>query len=95
MKSFAATTACALALLCGCASNGGTSALSASETARLQTRAADGDADAAFRLYRYYEYTEHDADAAEVFLRRAAELGSADARRELAYRAEYQKRGSF
>lgn len=66
--------------------------LSSSKKARLENKAASGDANAAMELYNYYAYRVHDQTAADPWLRRAAKLGSPNARNKL---AELIKRYGF
>ncbi len=50
--------------------------ISADERTELKAAASKGDADAAFRLYEYYDFVALDPDEAKAWLRRSAELGN-------------------
>jgi|GEM_PF-2488352 len=89
-------TACVAALLgaAGCAAYDDMPQ-NAQDVSRLEHAAAMGDGSAAWNLYRYYEYSAHDAPKAADWLKRATELGNPQAKEVTDYRAEYQKRGAF
>jgi len=59
--------------------------LSASDRTQLERNAANGDSEAAFRLFYYYEMVRQDVVAAHPWLRRAAELDLPEAQRTLAF----------
>lgn len=58
--------------------------LTQAERAALAVAAADGDAEAAWRLHLYHAFQLHDDEAGEPWQRRAAELGLATAQVSLA-----------